>query len=70
MRHAKAAESLTETLIAINLAMESFEALRNLRDTNYLLFASDPDECWDKIEITDVADCSTATVTNIHHRWL
>lgn len=95
MRHAKAAESLIETLIAItvivlattaalsvlrtsqagnevigekvlalDLAEEGLEALRNLRDTNYLLFASDPDECWDKIEITDVADCATASATN------
>lgn len=95
MRHAKAAESLIETLIAItvivlattaalsvlrtsqqgnevigqkviaiNIAMEGFEALQNLRDTNYLLFASDPDNCWNKIEITDVADCATAGATN------
>lgn len=95
MRHAKAAESLIETLIAItvivlattaalsvlrtsqagnevigkkvvaiNIAMEGFEALRNLRDTNYLLFASDPDNCWNKIEITDVADCATAGAAN------
>ncbi len=92
MRHAKAAESLIETLIAItvivlattaalsvlrtsqagnevigkkviaiNLAMEGFEALRNLRDTNYLLFASDPDECWDTLDATDATTCSSAT---------
>ncbi|MFA4814781.1 MAG: type II secretion system protein [Candidatus Gracilibacteria bacterium] len=91
MRHAKPAESLIETMvaitvivlattaalsvlrtsqagnevigkkvIAINLAEEGLEALRNLRDTNYLLFASDPDECWNKLEVTDVADCPTA----------
>ena len=92
MRHAKPAESLIETLIAItviilattaamsvlrtattgneiigkkviamNLAVEGFEALRNLRDTNYLLFSSDPDECWNKINPTDVSTCSTTT---------
>lgn len=92
MRHAKPAESLIETLIAItviilattaamsvlrtattgneiigkkvvamNLAMEGFEALRNLRDTNYLLFSSDPDECWNKINATDVSTCSSKT---------
>lgn len=92
MRHAKPAESLIETLIAItvivlattaamsvlrtattgneiigkkviamNLAVEGFEALRNLRDTNYLLFSSDPDECWNKINATDISTCSSAT---------
>lgn len=92
MRHAKPAESLIETMIAItvivlattaamsvlrtstdgneiigkkvvamNLAMEGFEALRNIRDTNYLLFSSDPDECWNALNATDVADCPTAT---------
>lgn len=105
MRHAKAAESLIETLIAItvivlattaalsvlrtsqagnevigqkviaiNLAMESFEALQNLRDTNYLLFASDPDNCWNTLNLTDVADCSTATgpyrITNGYNYYL
>lgn len=105
MRHAKAAESLIETLIAItvivlsttaalsvlrtsqagnevigqkviaiNLAMESFEALQNLRDTNYLLFASDPDNCWNTLNLTDVADCSTATgpyrITNGYSYYL
>ncbi|MEK9160053.1 MAG: hypothetical protein AAB383_04970 [Patescibacteria group bacterium] len=92
MRHAKPAESLIETMIAItvivlattaamsvlrtstdgneiigkkvvamNLALEGFEALRNLRDTNYLLFSSDPDECWNALDVADVADCPTAT---------
>ena len=47
--------------IAINLAEEGFEALRNLRDTNYLLFSSDPDECWNKTNATDVSTCFSAT---------
>ncbi len=106
MRHAKAAESLIETLIAItvivlattaalsvlrtsqagnevigkkviaiNIAMEGFEALRNLRDTNYLLFASDPDNCWNKLEMTDVSDCTDAstpanTITDGYNYYL
>lgn len=91
MRHAKRAESIIETLIAItvivlattaalsvlrtaqqgnsvignkviaiNLAMEAFEAIRNVRDTNYLILSSDPDGCWNVLGVTDVADCSTA----------
>lgn len=102
MRHAKAAESLIETLIAItvivlsttaalsvlrtsqagnevigqkviaiNIAMEGFEALRNLRDTNYLLFASNPDECWDTLDATDATTCSSAThITNGYNYFL
>lgn len=54
-------EIIGKKVIAMNLALEGFEALRNLRDTNYLLFSSDPDECWNKINATDVSTCSTAT---------
>lgn len=92
MRHAKRAESIIETLIAItvivlvttaalsvlrtaqrgnavvgnkviaiNLAMEAFEALRNMRDTNYLILSSNPDDCWDTLNVIDVADCASAT---------
>ncbi len=96
MRHAKPAESLIETIVAItvivlataaalsvmrtsvqgndiigkktvaiNLALEGFEILRNIRDTNYLLLSTDPDECWDTLGITDVSDCSSATGVNL-----
>lgn len=54
-------EVIGKKVVAMNLAMEGFEALRNLRDSNYLLFSSDPDECWNKLDVTDVADCATAT---------
>lgn len=54
-------EIIGKKVVAMNLAMEGFEALRNLRDTNYLLFSSDPDECWNKINATDVSTCSSAT---------
>jgi type II secretory pathway pseudopilin PulG len=54
-------ELIGNKVVAINLAEEAFEALKNLRDTNYLLFSSDPDECWDKINPTDVLTCSSTT---------
>ena len=50
-----------EKIVALNLAIEGIEALKNIRDTNYLRFASDPDSCWVNLSATDVADCSPAT---------
>ena len=43
---------------ADDLALEAFAALQIMRGTNYLRYASDTDNCWNKLEITDVADCS------------
>ena len=43
---------------ANDLALDAFAALQIIRDTNYLRFASDTDNCWNKLEVTDVADCS------------
>lgn len=50
-----------EKIVALNLAIEGIEALKNIRDTNYLRYASDPDACWLNLTATDVADCSPAT---------
>lgn len=50
-----------EKLVAIELAMEGLDAVKNIRDTNYLLFASDPDTCWDKLNLTLASDCATIT---------
>jgi hypothetical protein len=50
-----------EKIVALNLAIEGIEALKNIRDTNYLRYASDPDSCWANLTATDVADCTPAT---------
>ncbi len=50
-----------EKIVALNLAIEGIEALKNIRDTNYLRYASDPDSCWANLTATDVADCSPTT---------
>ncbi len=50
-----------EKLVAIELAMEGLDAVKSIRDTNYLLFASDPETCWDKLSLTSTSDCATAT---------
>jgi type II secretory pathway pseudopilin PulG len=48
-----------EKVVALNLALEGIEAVKNIRDTNYLNFASDPENCWDVIDATSVSECST-----------
>jgi hypothetical protein len=47
-----------EKVIALNLALEGIEAVKNIRDTNYLKLASDPDNCWRVIDVDDPADCN------------
>ena len=50
-----------EKLIALELAREGLDAVKSIRDTNYLLFSSDPDTCWDKLSLTITSNCATAT---------
>lgn len=58
-------EVLGEKLVAIELAMEGLDAVKNIRDTNYLLFASDTENCWNRLGATDVSDClDSPTVDN------
>lgn len=57
-------EVIGEKLIAIELAMEGLDAVKNVRDTNYLLFASDTENCWNRLGITDVSDCLDAPTIN------
>lgn len=58
-------QSLGNRLSASDRAEDGLNALINIRDTNYLRFASDPDNCWDKYNISDVADCSDGTADEI-----
>lgn len=56
---------IEKKLIALNLAEEGLAALENIRDTNYLRFPSDPDNCWNKLNVTDVSECSNGTAGEI-----
>jgi type II secretory pathway pseudopilin PulG len=58
-------EVIGEKVVALNLALEGIEAVRNIRDTNYLNFSSDPDNCWNKYDVSDVADCSSGAASEI-----
>lgn len=56
----KGNEVIGEKIVALNLALEGVEAVRNIRDTNYLRFAADPANCWTNISATIASDCDTA----------
>lgn len=43
-------------LIAINLAVEGLEAVRNIRDTNWLKFSYDKDHCWNMLSQYEQCD--------------
>ena len=55
---ARGEQSMEAQNAASDLALDAFEALQIIRDTNYLRFASDSDNCWNKLEVTDVSTCS------------
>ncbi len=45
-----------DNLIALNLAEEGLEAMRSIRDTNWLKYAFDKDTCWNVMP--EVPDCT------------
>ena len=59
----KANKTHQNRLIATNLAQESLEAIRNIRDTNWLVYSSNLRECWNFWPDTDengIIDASDA----------
>lgn len=58
-------QAIGKKSIAIDLALNATEALHNIRDANYLHFASDPDNCWDKLNVSDVSECSSGAAEEI-----
>lgn len=63
----KGNESIGYKMVAMNLAEEGIEAVKNIRDTNYLRFASAPDTCWKTLRATTAAtvtNCSTSVISD------
>jgi len=52
-----------DSLVALNLAVEGVEAVRNIRDTNWIKFGYDKENCWDMKPNTTSAD-SCLSVNN------
>jgi hypothetical protein len=50
-----------DNLIGLNLAVEGVEAVRNIRDTNWLKFGYDKTNCWNVMPGLAVTDCSSAS---------
>ncbi len=55
----KGNQIIGEKLVAIQLAMEGLDAIKNIRDTNYLLFPSDTDNCWNRLNAKKLSDCTS-----------
>lgn len=50
-----------ERIVAYNFAREGVEAIRNVRDTNWLRFPGNHSECWDTLNAVNSTDCATST---------
>lgn len=48
-----------DNLIALNLAVEGIEAMRDIRDTNWLKFSFDRKNCWDLMPGTATCDVNS-----------
>lgn len=60
-------EVIGEKIIAMNLALEGIEAVKNIRDTNYLRMSSDADSCWNTLDHWDVTTCTSPSTDFIEH---
>lgn len=49
-----------DNLIGLNLAVEGIEAMRTIRDTNWLRFSSNKEDCWNMMpdKGSDIDDCN------------
>ncbi len=56
----KGNQIIGEKIVALNLATESLEAVKNIIDTNSLNFANNTDECWDTLDGSDSSLCASA----------
>lgn len=51
-------------IVAYNIAREGVEAVRNVRDTNWIRFPGEKEECWDTLDATDSTLCALSTKIN------
>lgn len=54
-----------ERVVALNLAQEGVAAVETLRDTNWLRFPGNREECWDVLDATSAAECDDSTTTHL-----
>lgn len=57
-------ELTKERVIATNLAREGIEAVRNIRDTNWLRFAGERRICWNNLDASTCVDVNSDSVAD------
>ena len=76
----KLSASTANKIQAIQIAREGIEAMKNIRDTNWILYSSDTKNCWnvlgynnscvwDNKTITDVWSWSYKIYKNLDNKW-
>lgn len=63
----KLSNSTANKIQAIQIAREGIEAVKNIRDTNWILFWSDTNNCWNVIDYDN--DCVGTVRADIKIRW-
>lgn len=63
----KLSNSTAKKIQAIQIAREWIEAVKNIRDTNWLLFGSDSTNCWNVLDYDNTCVWDTWTSTDIQH---
>ncbi len=80
MSSVKLEKANSNKIIAINIAREWIEAMKNIRDTNWIIFSSDKDNCWnslnynalcvwDNTDTYDITSWSYKIYKNTENRW-
>lgn len=59
-----------ERIIAINIAREGLEAVRNIRDTNWLKFSGQRRQCWNHLPSLKITDPCTGQTPIVPGRYI
>ena len=63
----KLSNSTNNKIQAIQIAREGIEAMKNIRNTNWIMFWSDYDNCWNTLNYNDTCIWDSSTNTDIPH---
>lgn len=63
----KLSESTEQRILAIQIAREGIEAMINIRDTNWLLYAASYPNCWNVLNYNSSCITTNTTATDILH---
>lgn len=63
----KLADSTSQRIEAIQIARDWLEAFTNIRDTNWILYAADYENCWNTLNYDSSCIWTTGNATDINH---